>query len=286
MASWLDWQHPQLQHSSSLVLQPADALSLPASLQQQRVQQQLEALVPRQKPPVRLQPPLLALAAVLLLGLLLQRVWHPPGADLQEEDLAFALPASDAARAQLAEVERLLPELQEARLRLAPPGYTGLAARMLPLADLEAPEGSRITWQLVFNKAVRQVYLTNQKNDTLRFRQNKGGDWTAQLEAGAPLFYRIGYATTTDTAFSPYLKISLLPDEAPRLRILSPDQYLLEQPGTPFAVSVEASDDYGLQDVYLSLTISRGRGEGVSFRDEKIWLNSTTAVKGFKKAWK
>jgi hypothetical protein len=281
-AAWLDWQHPALQHSSSLLLQQPENLPLPARLQRAYVGRQLDTLLPKQKPPVPLALPLVSLAVVLLGGGLLLGLWQPADRSAETSFSEASLPVPEAAKAQAAELKRQLPELREGRLRLAPPAYTRLPAGFHLLSDLEAPEGSRITWQLQFNKEVQQVYLTDQKNDTLRFQQTTRGNWTAQLEATQPLFYRIGYATATDTAFSAYLKITLLPDEAPRPRILAPEQYLLEQAGDPFAVSVEATDDYGLEDVYLSLTISRGSGEGVSFRNEKVWIKTPSGAKAVK----
>lgn len=272
-AAWFDRQHPQLEHSTELVLQDPDQLSLPARLQRKRVQETLNPIFITQKPPVEVLKPLGMAAALLLLGSFLVQLWSPPQEELDSIFSSTTEETTAAAREQARAVRRELPQLKDARVRLAPPTYTSLPARFYDLSDLETPAGSRVTWQLRFTDNVRRVYLVNQKNDTLRFSRTQKGAWVGQLQADAPLFYRIGYATATDTSFSSFLKITVQPDEAPRLRILQPQQYLLEQQGAPFVVEVEAQDDYGLEDVYLNLTISRGSGENVSFRDEKIWID-------------
>ncbi|AHM58331.1 hypothetical protein D770_00275 [Flammeovirgaceae bacterium 311] len=278
-AAWLDKQHPELQHSSSLLLQQPEQLSLPARLQRRRIGELVTAFADRQRPPVHFATSLGILGLVFLAGMLLVRVWQP--SVNVSSPFSASLPANlpDSVKDQIEEVQRALPELRSARVRLAPPHYTGQAARFHELSDLQAPENSSVTWQLTFNDAVKWVFLTDQHYDTLRFQKTSKGDWTTQLLAQRPVFYRIGYATATDTAFSPFIRISVQPDEPPRVSILAPEQYLLEQEGGAFTVSVEAADDYGLEDVYLSLTISRGSGENVSFREEKRWLKVATGAK-------
>jgi hypothetical protein len=278
-AAWLDEQHSVLQHSSGLLLQQHRQLSLPARIQRQRIEQEVAAIAEKQQPPVTLMMPLAMLGLVILAGTLLLRV-SQPSVDIANP-FSASMPANipDSVKQQVEEVKRALPQLQEAKVRLAPPAYTRQAASYHELSDVQVPEDSRITWQLSFNNAVNQVFLTDQQNNTLRFQKTSRGAWTAQLVAQKPVFYRIGYATATDTAFSPFLKINVQPDEPPRVRILLPEQYLLEQEGEAFSVSVEAADDYGIEDLYLSLTISRGSGENVSFREEKKWIDKATGAK-------
>ena len=54
VAAWLDQQHPQLQYSSSLLLEQPDSLSIPARLQQKRTEKVLHELLQGQKAPVDL----------------------------------------------------------------------------------------------------------------------------------------------------------------------------------------------------------------------------------------
>ncbi|WP_224999203.1 hypothetical protein [Cesiribacter sp. SM1] len=278
-AAWLNQQHPRLQHSAGLLLQQPQQLSLPARLQRQRIGQEVSTIAEKQQPPVNLMMPFTILCLLMLAGALMLRVWQPTAEAVNPFGASLPANVPDSVKRQVEQVKRALPQLQEARVRLAPPSYTRQAARFYELSDLQAPENSRITWQLSFNNAVNKVFLADQQNDTLHFEKTSRGAWTAQLQAQKQLFYRIGYATATDTAFSPFLKITVQPDEPPRLRILQPEQYLLEQEGQSFQVSVEAADDYGMEDLYLSLTISRGSGENVSFREEKRWIEIAAGAK-------
>ena len=282
--AWLDQHHQQLQHSTSLLLQEPGQLSLPARLQRQRIADKAAKVAENQKPPVNLTMPLAILALVFLGGMLLVKVGQPHLQAVNPFNAGVTLNKADSAtQAQIAAVKGALPELQEARIRLAPPAYTGQAAQFHELADLQVPEGSRLTWQLKFSDGVEQVFLTDQQNNKQTFSKTSKGAWTTQLVAQKPLFYRIGYASATDTAWSPFLKVGVQPDRAPGVQILEPEQYLLEQDGKAFGVAVEAEDDYSLEDVYLSLTISRGSGEQVNFRDEKIWIETAGAAKKVEK---
>lgn len=283
IAIWLDQQYPQLQYSSSLLLQQPDGLSLPAKVQQQRIANKLAPMLATQKVPVPLVPSIGLVVLVLGAGLLMRQLWEPGAHSTEPFYADTPLITSDTTRAQLASIKRDLPELTEARIRLAPPAYTRQAARFYELSDLTAPESSRLTWQMKFKGGVRKVFLTNEQNDTLHFSRTSQGDWVAQLSPRKPLFYRIGYATATDTAFSAYLKISIQADTPPQLRILEPEQYQLEQQGSPFSVLIEATDDYGLEDVFLSLTMSRGSGEQVSFREDKVWIAVAKGAKTVQK---
>ncbi|MBW3544639.1 MAG: hypothetical protein KY428_03405, partial [Bacteroidetes bacterium] len=283
IAAWLDEQHEQLQYSTNLLLQHPDGLSLPAKVQQQRIARELAPLLAAQKVPVPLGVSIGLVVVVLGAGLLLLQFWTPGEHKPESFYAETPLVTSDTAREQLATIKRDLPELAEARIRLAPPAYTGQAARFYELSDLTAPESSRLTWQIQFKGGVRKVFLTDQHHDTLHFNRTAQGDWVVQLTPRKPLFYRIGYATATDTAFSDYLKISIQTDTPPQLRMLEPEQYQLERQGNPFMVSIEATDDYGLEDVFLSLTMSRGSGEQVSFRENKVWIAVDKGAKTVKK---
>jgi hypothetical protein len=78
---------------------------------------------------------------------------------------------------------------------------------------------------------------------------------------------------------SDWISLHMKPDKAPQIRMKETELYhfIDWKENWTWEMIAEVSDDYGLQDAAISVTISRGKGESVKFREKKI------SPKGLKK---
>lgn len=270
--SYLNRKFDTLEYSTELLLADRDTLSLPARLQQRRVVRELQQF-PVVKPPVKILNAVLWLLMSALLAILLfftvDRLMKEQTAENREETPVVS-PADTVGTHRL---QQQLPDLKEGRVRVAPPAYTGQKAYFTEIANLRAPEGSRLTWQLTFDQEVREVWLSRPREDSIQFHHAKNDQFTAQLALNRNMLYQLVWmGADSATGMTDYLRLEAMPDEAPELRIMQPEQYVRRTNGKAFTFEATAADEWGLTDAYLSLTISRGSGEGVKFREKKLWF--------------
>lgn len=272
-------QYPALEYSSQLILQQPDSLSIPARLQWKKIANQLN----RQKlqaPPVRLTDALLWLLLSLLLSSLLVyfagafQQGHQPG------EAARQVVSNPADTVFTETLQEQIPELKEGGLQVAPPAYTRQKAYYTQLASLRTPEGSRLTWQLEFSRKPENLWLVLSNGDSITFSSTSGGKFTAQLVLTKSILYQLVWQNAEDkTTATDYLRLEAVPDEPPLLQIEQPEQYVRTDKPVPLAFRARATDDYGLTEAYLQLTISQGSGENVSFREEKVWFEVDFSAK-------
>ena len=159
---------------------------------------------------------------------------------------------------------RVPVKLIEARIRISPPGYTGLAVRNETGLPAKFPEGSRIAWQLRFAPQPEQAQLQFFSGRILPLRRD-GDVWTADTALASSDVYRI--VVNGQAQNKPWQRLDAIPDRAPQWRVTLPDRSLsLLAPGQrTWPLQLEAEDDYGLGAATLDIQLAQGSGENVRF---------------------
>ncbi len=166
-----------------------------------------------------------------------------------------------------------LAGIGQAKLLVSPPGYTRQAARYTQLSTGGIPEGSKLTWQVWPEGRVNAISLVT-AGDTIPLNSTTKGRFTIQQIASKSGVYRL-VAQNKDTATaSDFYELKVIPDRPPQLSISQTEQYRANYTGNGFSFTAKAEDDWGLAQVWLELTISRGSGENVQFSTNKKWLKS------------
>ena len=260
----LDTQRGELEDSAGLLFADGAALNPVQRLQQDRIAKRLEALDPEQladHPDWRRiafgwLAALVAAAAILL--------WPASSQDA-------AAPLSSAATTAPSGPPRMISQ----RVRIVPPGYTGLPARESGQLDVRAPAGSRVEWTLGFSPdpATAALQLVPGRRAEL---SKANGRWTAAIRLDRSMLYRV---TAEGVAGTPPLhRLEAIEDAPPQIRAIVPAEGLvLAKPSQrSWRVVFEATDDYGVSAAArLTLTIAQGEGENVTFRER------TMVVRGF-----
>ncbi|WP_462264819.1 hypothetical protein [Mucilaginibacter sp.] len=263
VARFLDQHYPELEESSTLMLQPSQQLTLLERLQQHKVETALQTLPVKTSPFNRqLRFALIALAAAMVLSLI---IVHLPFNSLpggQKSNTAFSQTSGPE--------ENILPQIDEVNITITPPAYTGKSVRQQEKFTLNAEDGAMVKWLLHTNVAIHQAYLL--LNGKTRLPLHTGNSrhtrWNAQLTITTAGFYQVGI----DDKLSDLYPIHVVKDALPVIHIKTPKPYTYIDAGETPKVLMNAlvSDDYGIADALLVATVAKGSGEGVKFKEYKM----------------
>jgi hypothetical protein len=173
VSNYVDREVDTLEYSSGLLLVSAESLSGLARLQQQRISGQLEGEMRSVKPEHNLLRAAVIATALILLGFVGQRlglaedlVSNQP--EIEEEEIIVLRPADSVA------VETNAPLLESQKVTISYPAYTGVSAFTTSKMDIEAVEGSRVTWEIAFDSAIDTAQMESSGNrHFMDFRNGK-----------------------------------------------------------------------------------------------------------------
>lgn len=263
----LDARRADLDDSTDLLLAPPATLNPLQQLQQARVRERLRS---QPAPDLRAPWPWPRIAAVWVAAMVviaLALLWPARGVD------STTLAPSD----EVAPSVPGIPHLVAQRLHVAPPAYTGLAARSEATLDAKAPVGSRLTWTLRFEPQPSSAALVF--HDDQRIALTRDGDtWQATHVLAKSTLYRVVAAGTEGLPPTKLRRLDAIPDRVPEVKVLAPDRglSLVTVGQTRWPLSFEARDDYGVAPTaMLKLTLAQGSGENIAFKEQTMTLRGT-----------
>ena len=256
----LDDAAPQLEDSTALLLAEPGALNRLQRLQRARIEQRLDATTPPDlRPPWPW--PTLGLAWAAGIAMLLAAAFAPPAGEAPRD----AARASSAARAGWQGYARVV----EQRLEIAPPGYTGLPARTETALSARVPQGSTLRWTLRIDPQPAAVALVFLDDSRLPLKR-EGASWSASRAIDAAALYRIALEGAPALEDDALHRLDVDADQPPAIRVTAPERALtlLAPEQKEWALEFEASDDFGLADARLDLTLALGGGENISVKEQ------------------
>lgn len=261
LARALDAGRADMDDSAALLFADAHTLSPLQALQRSRLAARIDRDPAMPAPPPWRWRLLWLVWGAGLLVVALALVWTPRTMSADEPRSAALTPARAAGA----------PALQAQQLRIEPPAYTGLPARVQDTLDGQAPEGAQLTWTLRFAPQPATVTLEGLDDSRIGFRR-QGEDWVARTALARSMLYRIAVDGDPDGAVAraqPW-RIDAVPDRPPVVRVREPDTTLATMtPGQrAWRLVFEAEDDYGVAvDARLRITVTHGAGENITFED-------------------
>ena len=273
--SLINSQIPELEYSVSLVNhKPESNLAL---LQQQRVVDQLLMKSTNISYPVQW----IQLANLLLISALIAL---PAGWLAGKEQSASPSPTKSIQHSKKIIAGEIEPITYELKISVTPPSYSGLKVKYQSLPNLSGVlERSSLSWTLNFNQLPKVAWLKFSDGDSLNLKA-KGKTFTGSYKALKKGFYIINFLDQSDQLnSSEFYKLDVIPDNPPEVEITGIPQYQSIYPGEANSTSFKANatDEYGLSDAYLIATITKGSGESVKFREEKIPFSKTISGSRF-----
>lgn len=162
--------------------------------------------------------------------------------------------------------------LKKASVVIVPPKYTRLGSSTVSYLDISAPEQSLLVWKLNFSGVPKAVWLRLNGGDSLPLR-NKENQWQLHRKPVQNELYTVSFVNQEgNTITSKYYEVQLIRDEPPSISIEGIPQFqrLTFKKGLSLEMEVILNDDYALTDGYLTATITKGSGESVKFREQKV----------------
>ncbi|WP_010232426.1 hypothetical protein [Gillisia marina] len=274
VSSYIDHQLESAEYSSGLLLVSTEELSGLAQLQQQKVTKELEEKIKIVKTPNRL-----ILAGSIAFGMIalgfiafyfnLFRTDTNTLKPSEETEIIFQKMDSTASPLKA-------PKIKEQQVRITYPSYTGIPSETTSKMDIKALEGSVISWNLSFDGVINNpaieligaVYPMNSKETS----------YGHSLKLNSSGFYNFRFEDTLGGIYvSKLYAIEMLKDEEPMVEIQGIDQFtsfeVKDSKNLTFNTLV--TDDLGIGEVFIIATVSKGSGESVKFREQKMEFEGT-----------
>ena len=257
------------EYSASLLLKPSEDLSIVAQLQQKKINEHLSKQVRTINPPHHLKRAGITALILILLGFIIYQfnltdLFKQSPIAPKNDIINFYAKDSSA-------IEISPPKLIEQKLTIAFPKYTNVSSRTTTSMNVNAVEGSRLYWELAFDKDIKGVSI-KQMSDVYALEE-KDGKYRGSMTVKSSGFYYFEFQDTQGTDYSSDLyAIEMIKDESPNIEINDIDQLTSFRFDEAKKLSFNSTiiDDFGVADAFIIATVSKGSGESVKFREEQI----------------
>lgn len=257
----LDQTYPQLEESSSLVLKNPEKLNILERLQAEKIENEMQSILT----PALIYKRLKISAIFLIISVLVSALII--NTDFSTSNKSRSIIEKEAAPLI---PDIILPEISSIRLKIIPPAYTNRNTRVQQQFSATVEDGASLEWVIETSRPVSKLnFIFNDKETIKLGSQNKAGTkWTFSKTINKPGFYQV----ELDGKLSDLYKLETIKDEPATIRITTPKQYSTIDFGEPQKTNlqVQINDDYGINDSYISATISSGQGESVKFKEQVI----------------
>ena len=270
VARFVDLHFTEVEESTALLLKPTAELSFLEQLQVRKVEDVLAARKQPSAPLYLLKMPLFILAGVMVVSFLLLRM---PLSNLA--GLPVAAPKGTTKTVK----ENIPVQITSFSVEITPPAYTARESRKQKQFSITAENGSRLQWQINTSKKLTRLALLFNDRELINLKNTDGSgqSWSfvrTLLKAG---FYQV----VVEGKKSDFYQLEIIADQPVQIRIVRPGQHSTIDVGRPQKVDMDIllQDDYGISDAYISATIASGKGEAVSFKEQKLSFNLNFAGK-------
>ncbi|MDF4204363.1 tryptophan-rich sensory protein [Maribacter sp. SA7] len=269
-SSFIDAHVSEASFSTGLLLQPEDSLSNLAKLQRYRVSEELSKRLGGITPPNGLKQAFLVMLACIAIGLIVHQMNL-----FQSVDEILNNP-KNTEQIQFVAIDSLqkdssIPEIENQKITVVYPSYTRLGSKTTANANIKAVAGSKVIWSLQFDNPVVEPVLDVMGE--LKPLNKVGDDYQIELPLKASGFYSFKFKNEEGTEFtSDLFSLEATADDPPEIEILGLEQYTYFDFSDKKIVQLQSSitDDFGIDESYIITTVSKGTGESVKFREEKL----------------
>tara|TARA_R110002051_G_scaffold48308_2_gene95321 strand:+ start:74734 stop:76968 length:2235 start_codon:yes stop_codon:yes gene_type:complete len=274
-STYVDAHVSEASFSTGLLLQPEDSLSNLAKLQRYKVSEELTKRLGAITPPNALKQAFLVMLGCIALGFVFHKL-HV----FNDVDKALNNP-KNTEQIQFVATDSLLekssiPAIEKQEIRVTYPSYTRLGSKTTTDPNIKAVTGANILWNLQFDNPVIEPVLDVMGE--LKPLKKVGADYQIQLPLIASGFYSFKFKNENGIEFtSDLFSLEAIPDNPPEIEILGLEQYTYFNFSDKKVVQLQSAitDDYGIDEAYIIATVSKGSGESVKFREEKLSFKET-----------
>jgi hypothetical protein len=271
LVSYMNRHYAQLEESSDLLLKDDGDLTSLQQLQKLRNIERFEQLYPNIKLPNKIGQASLLFALSIVLYVGLSSFTSP-----KQDTLS---PTENKEEAKI--TERLPAFIKSLTISIKPPSYTRISGSVTSNADIKVAEGSRVFWRIVFEGDVidHKIIFSGKDSVTLKAVQ-KGYEADRYFtESG---FYQLAWSDANGRQYSDFYKIEVVKDQPPTITVENLNQFTELAATDNLKINLKSvlSDDYSISQAHIIATVSKGSGESVKFREEKLFFDTPSKVEG------
>lgn len=267
---YLNRFYPELKESSDLLTKDSSTLTTLEQIQLNRIDSEINKLqvtLPHQLPQSAIA---VILAAALFFG-------------ATKISLPSDTKPTTSNQQQTTPVTPLDPSIKSVFITTTPPSYTQLPKTEFNQLSFNAVEGSQVVWTITFHQPIQRAKLTTTTGDSI-IVTSPADRIQFKHTLTTSILYRINWTINGESHSSDYHRIDVKADQVPAVSIKDLPQFTRLGWGEKKIVEVtsDVQDDYGLTAAHVIATVSKGSGESVKFREEKIPFSSPSKVTGKK----
>ncbi|MGN7990257.1 DUF4175 family protein [Pedobacter sp. 22226] len=258
--------YPELEESADLLLQNETELSMLQQLQRNKIERVIPNLQQPKEPAKKLYFGLAILLLALIISFGFSKIAQTKKTDLSSPEVKTLIPLIK---------ENIPAEISDFSATIIPPAYTRKAERKQKQFTINAETGATVNWKIETNIAIKKLKLIFNDNEisSLKALNAAHTQWIFSKTINKSGFYQLDL----DGKKSDLYQIEVIPDLPVTIKITQPKQHTTIDIGQPqkFDLSVSLTDDYGINDAFISATMASGKGEGVSFTEKKLPFNTS-----------
>ncbi|MFT4832448.1 MAG: hypothetical protein ACI815_002103 [Psychroserpens sp.] len=270
VCSYIDQKFVGVEHSTGLLLLPMDELSNLAILQRYKIITILKENIHTIKSETNIKKGIATLLFFTFLSIIsyqfsINEFLENSTNTAKKQELVIFQPLDSS------KVKPRQPVIKSQKLTIYHPAYTKLAKTVTSNMNIKALEGSKLVWEVQFDTILQGVSIEIlEKSYPMVEEDNEYSKKMFLQETG---FYNFKFKDTDEATYiSDLYVMEIVNDESPLIEIQGLKQF------TSFDFSqnkvlnfkVELSDDYGVDDSYIIATVTKGEGESVKFREERL----------------
>lgn len=262
---YLNNKYPELEESADLLLEnPAD-LSLLQQLQLARIENRIPEISQPKEPVKKLYIGLAILLAGLLMSFAITKI----------PQIKTAYQSNASNQASIPAIKENIPaEISDFSATVIPPAYTGKPERRQKQFSIKAETGAKINWEIETNIAIKnlKIIFNDKESVSIKPQNQERTTWRFSKNIEKSGFYQL----ELDGKKSDLYQLEVIADLPVTIKTTQPKQHTTIDVGQPQKVTLNAvlTDDYGINDAFISATLASGKGEGVSFTEQKLSFNT------------
>jgi hypothetical protein len=260
VARFLNSSYPPLEESCELLLKNSSSLNLLEQLQARKTSHALQQINPPSLFNKKIKVSLVGLVSAVFMCFLLSFLVA-----------TFQIKGNNFEDGKTDKTQPKLPVgVNAVKVKITPPAYTRKHAYEQNGFDLHAEEGANIHWKISTTAPVKDLKFIYNDSSAISLQpvNEEHTVWQMDKLVSHPGFYQL----KMDSAVSELYKIEIVKDLAPVITVHSPRPNTVIDYGEPARVNLQAgvTDDYGVKDVSINVTVAKGSGEGVKFKQQTL----------------
>lgn len=274
LVHYINDRYPQMEESTDLILADDQQLTSLQLLQKQRSMQHFEILYPKIKFPHHLGRALILFTVSVAIYFAVVFVYMPNknGSSLIDSGPDFTV------------VQAKLPaSIEKGTITIIPPKYTRIGELKTTNFNLKIREGTNIQWDIAFTEGVTEPQLIFSGKDSISLQNSGEHSFQGKRTFQSNAFYQVQWQNVDGSKkYSDYYQVEVMKDQPPAIHVENLEQFIEFKANDNLKVNLKSSltDDYGLNDAYIIATVSKGSGESVKFREEKIRFDKPVKITG------